>query len=456
MLVVPVRKGYSGITIDLGLLHIYSALKAKGIVSTIMHCPKDGITEEKFREILQANLHIKTIGFKMFSVDHNSVKRMSLIAKQVLPECVTVAGGPHPTCLPEYILEDMPGIDYVFRGEGEAGFPVFCEKVLAGKPLLEAPNIAYRREKGVVQNKCVAVDELDRLPRIQWEDVSIEDYPDFLTSLPFIPVMATRGCPFQCKYCAAHSIVGRKMRYRSVENVIDELRFLKETHKIEGFNFSDDELTLNRNYFIDLCKGLIKSGLNLKWECSNGVRLDTLDDEVLDIMYKAGCRYISVGIESGNNRILKSMKKNISTEVIREKVAMVKRSKVVPQGLFMVGFPDETEEDIRKTIDFAIELDIDKTNFSIFMPLPGSEIFDELVAGGALEIDRINWDDMKPDKVIFRNSLVSPEKLKQLQRYAYMKFYLRLKPLKRLFREFVLKKRGGRALFVKLKSVLSS
>lgn len=406
VLVVPIRRGYSGITIDLGLLYLYSALKEHGLDATILHCPKDKIDFDAFKDILRKNSHIKIIGFKAFSVDHNSVKQMASIVKEILPACVTVVGGPHPTSLPEFVLKDMGSIDYAFTGEGEVGFPLFCERILAHEQLDDVTNIAYRKNGGVIVNPQKVVTDLDILPRIRWEDININEYPDFLTSLPFIPIMATRGCPFLCKYCAAHKIVGRKLRFRSVENVIKELQLLKEVHGIKGVNFSDDELTLNRKYFISLCQAIIDSRLEIEWECSNGVRLDTLDEYVLDLMYDAGCRYASVGIESGSDDILSQMKKNITTSVIREKVALIKKSRVVPQGLFMIGFPRETEADIQRTIEFAIDLNIDKTNFSIFMPLPGSEVFEELVENNELYPDTIDWDKMRPDEVLYKHPTI--------------------------------------------------
>lgn len=453
VLIVPIRQGYSGITLDLGLLYLYSALKENGLDATILHCPKEKIDFDAFKNILRKNSHIKIIGFKAFSVDHNSVKQMASIVKDILPECVTVVGGPHPTSLPEYVLKDMDSIDYTFVGEGEIGFPLFCEKILSNEQLNDVPNIAYRNNGTVIVNPQKVVMELDMLPRIRWEDININEYPDFLTSLPFIPIMATRGCPFFCKYCAAHKIVGRKLRFRSVENVIKELKLLKEVHGVAGVNFSDDELTLNRKYFISLCRAMIDGKLEIEWECSNGIRLDTLDEYILDLMYDAGCRYASVGIESGSDDILSQMKKSITTTVIREKVALIKKSRVVPQGLFMIGFPGETEADIKRTIEFAIELNIDKTNFSIFMPLPGSEIFEELIKNDELYLDTLDWDKMKPDEVLYKHPTIPPERLKYLQRQAYIRFYLRPGPMKRLVKEFVFKKGGLKALVSKFSSV---
>lgn len=453
VLVVPIREGYSGITLDLGLLYLYSALKEHGLDATILHCPKEKIDLDTFKKILIGNPHIKVIGFKAYSVDHNSVKEMSVAAKEILPECVTIAGGPHPTSLAEYMLKDISSLDYVFSGEGEIGFPLFCKNILSGRQVYNIPGVAYRMNGSAVRNKQQVIMDLNMLPRVRWEEIGISEYPDFLTSLPFIPIMATRGCPYHCKYCAAHKVAGRKLRFRSVEDVVEELKLLKKIHGIRAVNFSDDELTLNRKYFVELCNRLIDSRLGIEWECSNGVRLDTVSPEILDLMYEAGCRYISIGIESASDEILTRMEKNITTDIIREKVATVKKSKIIPQGLFMIGFPGEKEADIEKTIDFAVELDIDKTNFSIFMPLPGSEIFEELIYDGEIVLDKIDWNKMRPDAVVYRNPNISHDRLKFLQKRAYAKFYLRIGPMKRLLKEFLFKRGGIKALTSKIRSV---
>ncbi len=456
LLVVPIRPDYSGITIDLGLLYLYSALKDHGIDSTILHCPKDQIDHNEWREILRINSNLKIIGFKCYSTDHNSVKRMSADVKEIRSEAVTIVGGPHVTSLPEYVLKDMPAIDFVFYGEGEIGFPIFCQEILNGGSPHGVPSLIYRVEDKIRRIPQQIVEDLDHLPRIRWEDFEVEEYPNFMTSLPFIPVMATRGCPFPCTYCATPNIVGRKMRFRSAKNVVDELDILKNEKNIKGFSFSDDELTLNKKFLYDLCNEIIDRDLDLSWECSNGVRLDTIDEETLELMHKAGCCCVSIGIESASNEILERVKKKINIETIRERTKIIKKSKIVPQGLFMIGFPGETEEQINNTIDFSIELGIDKTNFSIFMPLPGTETFDDMIRDGWLKLDEINWDDMRPDRTVFERPGCSSERLRKLQKKAYFKFYIRPKPLKRLIREFILQDGGIKSLVLKIKSVFLS
>lgn len=455
LLVIPIRLGYSGVVPDLGLLYLYSALRENGLEATLLHCPKEGIlTDSQWEAVLDANKHLKIIGFKSMSHDHNIIKRMAGKVKEKLPHCTTIVGGPHVTSLPDYVLRDMGLVmDFGFNGEGEIGFPLFCKNILEGDSVEHVPGLVFRKGEEIQVNPRSIVNNLDELPRIRWEEVDLGSYPKWMSSLPFIPIMATRGCPFLCTYCSAPTIVGRKMRYRSKENVIAELRHLKQTHNVKNVTFTDDELTLNRRYFSELCHGIIDEKLDLLWEANNGVRLDTMDEEILDLMHQSGCRYIAVGIESASDEILERVKKKITTKTIRERVAVVKNSKIVPQGLFMLGFPGETEDQINDTIQFAIELDIDKTNFSIFMPLPGTESFRELVEQNHIDPNHLDWDNMKPDKTIFERPGCSSKRLKSLQKKAYWKFYMRPKPFKRLLEEFIIKDGGISSLFTKVKSV---
>jgi len=456
LLTIPFRRGYSAITIDLGLLYLYSAAKDRGLDAAILHCPKEGVDEDGWTQLMRSNPQLEIIALKAYTMDHFAVKRMAEIAKRELPGCTVIVGGPHASGVPELVLRDMPAVDYAFKGEGERGFPRFCEAVLAGQSVDDIPGLAWRTPQGLHLNPPELIEDLDTLPRIRWEDIPIHEYPDYITSLPFIPVMATRGCPYQCTYCSAFNIFGRRFRHRSVQSVVDELRLLQRVHGVRAVNFSDNEFSLDRGYVMELCQALKDSGLGTEWELANGLRLDTVDEELLSTMADAGCRYVSIGVESASNSILLENKKAMTQAVIREKAALVLRSGLQVQGLFIIGFPTETQAQILDTIRFSLELGIDKTNFSILMPLPGTEVFDSLVASGAIDVESFDWENMRPDNVTFPREHLSASRLRWLQRYAYLRFYLRPRPLRRLSREFLFRSSGRAALTRKVRSVLSS
>jgi radical SAM superfamily enzyme YgiQ (UPF0313 family) len=262
-----------------------------------------------------------------------------------------------------------------------------------------------------------------------------ETYPSFIWE-EYYPMVTTRGCPYPCTYCNAPRLSGKKLRHRSPEHVIEELRLLKSRYGVGRFSILDDEFTLNKKYVFELCEALIDAGLNLKWDCPNGVRIDSLYPEMLQIMEAAGCEALAVGVESGSARVQKLIDKRVTVEKIREKAAMISDcSGIQLTGYFMIGFLDETEEEIRETIDFACALPLRKANFNIVIPIPGTRIFDELLDKGLLQLREINWDTLTSDQVAFRRKHVSGDRLLRMQRHAYMRFYGRPKIMFDLLKE---------------------
>jgi anaerobic magnesium-protoporphyrin IX monomethyl ester cyclase len=267
-----------------------------------------------------------------------------------------------------------------------------------------------------------------------WELLKPETYPGFehrktyATRIwdGFFHVSTTRGCPYPCTYCNAPNLSGKKLRHRSVERVIEELLFLKERYNAKRFSIIDDEFTLSKKYAKSFCEGLIDAKVNMNWDCPNGVRMDTLYPELLQLMQAAGCDALCVGIESGNERVQKLIKKKVTVDTIRERAAMIADcSKIRITGYFMIGFLDETEEEIRDTIDFACSLPLVRAAFNVVIPIPGTEIFDELIQAGRLQVDEINWDTLTNDQVAFQRNHVPGKRLMELQREAFLRFYSR-------------------------------
>jgi len=250
---------------------------------------------------------------------------------------------------------------------------------------------------------------------------------------PVAQIMATRGCPFRCVFCAGHTISGRMMRYRSIKNVLGEIKLLYDKFGVKEIQLVDDNFSMNKEYVKKFCLKIIESNLKINWCCPNGLRLDTLDEETLLLMKESGCYYVSVGIESGSPRILRHMKKGLTIEKIKKKISLVKKMGLNVNGFFIIGYPEEEEIDILRTIKLAKELQLSRAAFYNFLPLPGSEIYDTLDKKG--ELDRIDWDKIFQAFVPYCPPRISKKKLKYLQRRAYLEFYLRPKILCQLIRE---------------------
>lgn len=457
LLVLPIREGSFQVFPDLGILYLGSVLQNAGHHVALLDCPKEKFTFNDFRNFVKAG-NFDVVGFRCFSRDHNYVNHHTRIVKGLNPRTLTLAGGPHPSALPEFVLSSMADLDFTWKAEAEEGLPVLLTlfeeyRLEIPEPLLKKiPGLVWRSkqegkrpdlmvlntekknaEHGVVVNEPgFGIDLNSYTPA--WELLNLETYPDFERRKAysvriwdgFFHVLTTRGCPYPCTYCNAPNLSGRKLRHRSVSHVIEELTFLKKRYGAKRFSIIDDEFTLNKTYATSFCEGLIDAKLNLNWDCPNGVRMDTLYPELLQLMEAAGCDSLCVGIESGNERVQKRIKKKVTVETIRQRAAMVANcSNIKITGYFMMGFLDETEEEIRDTINLACRLPLVRANFNIVIPIPGVELFDELIQKGRLKIDEINWDTLTNDQVAFKRDHVTGKRLLQLQREAFFRFYTR-------------------------------
>ena len=201
---------------------------------------------------------------------------------------------------------------------------------------------------------------------------------------------------------------------------------MKKRYGAKRFSIIDDEFTLNKKYASRFCAALIDAKLDLKWDCPNGVRIDSLNPELLQQMEAAGCDALCVGIESGNERVQKLIKKRVKVDTIRERAHMIAGcSKIKITGYFMIGFLNETEDEIRDTIEFARSLPLVRAAFNVVIPIPGTAIFDELIDKGRLKLEEINWDTLTNDQVAFERDNVSGKRLLKLQREAFLRFYAR-------------------------------
>lgn len=441
MLVLP-KSSHTGLGVpDIGLGYLATVLRNNGHEVRIIHWEAEHMTEDIFRGSL-LGFHPDALGTKVFSMNMKHAKRILAIGKEEIPGIVRLIGGPHPTLVDkDQLMADFPEADYGFCGEAEIGLSRLCE-LLSEKKVPSAdcdiPGLIWRDNGAVRWNPSVFVEDLDGLGLPAWDMMPPERFSGeeafsyFSNLFPAAPIIATRGCPFQCSFCASPTITGRKLRKRSIENVIAEMKFLKEHYGVRCFYFLDDNLALDKQNFTRLCEAMLAERLNVRWNCPYGIRLGSLDENILPLMERAGCFSINVGIESGSDRILKHMKKNLSVKEIREKCRLIKRlTNINIEGNFIVGYPEETEQDILETIRLACELPISTATFNAFNPIPGTAIYDQLREESWIG-DDINWEGIYVDKVIIPTKHVSIERLKELHALAYRSFYLRPRIVLRL------------------------
>ena len=413
---------------SLGLGYLAAAIRDKHEVR-ILDCIKDGVNIPKFRTVVK-RYSPDVVGLQCYTFDLSFVNKALKAVRRVDKSIVTVVGGPHPSAMPEEMMDIFKKyLDFLFMGEAEIGFPKLLDALTAGKKDLSAiPGLAWRSGAELKTNPKAVMDDLDAIPMPAWDLIRPEKYPEsqhgaFFKRFPIAPVMVTRGCPYPCTFCAGHVVSGRKIRRRSVDNVLNEILYLNKKRGIKEFHVIDDNFTMDREYAKELLKKLKALDLGMTWAVPNGVRMDSLDEELLGLMKDTGLYLISLGIESGSDRVLKLMKKGTTTSRIRRGINMIRKAGIDMAGFFILGFPGETKNTILQTIRFAARLPLVRANFFTYLPFPGSESYEELTK--ADDLGRVNWK-----RFYFMNAAYVPdgmtrEELKRLHRAAFARFYLR-------------------------------
>lgn len=371
------------------------------------------------------------VGFQFYTYDFNFIKNTAEKIKKQKPQIIIIAGGPHPSVAGKEVMKQIGAIDFVFQGEAEKSLPKFMDIVHSGKKIFsEVDGLIWKNGNDIICNQPKFCENPDELELPAWDLIHPETYPEaqhgaFFKRFPIAPIITTRGCPFSCTFCSAHKLMGKKLRLRSAESVVDEIKILHQTYGIKEIHIVDDNFTLDREHAKNILRKLKESKLKISWAVPNGIRLGTLDEELLVLMKDTGCYLISVGIESGSDRILKQIKKNLTVETIKKEVNFIRSFGFDIAGFFIVGFPSENEEDIKKTIALSTALPLIRANFFTFLPLPGTEAYLQLEREG--ELKNVDWNRFLFTSAPYIPRSLTRKKLKSLQREAFFRFFFRPK-----------------------------
>lgn len=344
--------------------------------------------------------------------------------KELDPDVKIVIGGAHINAVGKQSLY-MACIDYAIYGEAEESFVELLKTIEAGGDFDRVRNLIYRRSGKVVMNPARPfIQDLDKLPFPAWDLLKLQNYidPGIFDGI-HMGVMTARGCPWNCIFCSSGVTWGRKVRFRSAENVADELQHIAEKLGITNVMFYDDTFTLNKERFLKICAEIMKRRLNLRYYCQ--LRVDTIDDEVANGLAQSGCMTAALGIESGNEEILKTLKKGFKKSQAFKAVAALKSAGVPILASYIIGSPGDTHKSIKETFEFAKELDTNQAKFMICTPFPGTDLFRMAVERGILsssptpaQCAGITYYQ----HVAANLSKVSDEELLRYQRDAYSTF----------------------------------
>jgi anaerobic magnesium-protoporphyrin IX monomethyl ester cyclase len=344
-----------------------------------------------------------------------------------------VIGGPHATALPEQTLLKT-GADFCIAGEGEATMLELAERLSANRPVTTVAGLCTPGSPLVPRRQ---IDNLDTLPFPDWEQIdprqySLAPHGGFVKSTPVAPVITSRGCPFDCSFCASPVLWQRKIRFRSPENVLEELTFLVERFGVREIHFEDDNLTLDRDHVSRLCEEILRRNIRIDWALPNGIRVDKIDAALFSLMRKAGCYAVAFGIESGSQAVLNGASKKTDLATIERAVREARRHGFETQGFFIFGLPGDTAESMDRTLDFALRLPLDKAQFLVLDILPGSELWDRY--GGKRLKD--GWDYNSYKEPIWLPEGLSGRQLTSIQTKAFRRFYARPKQILLMMKRF--------------------
>lgn len=339
-------------------------------------------------------------------------------AKEILPNLITIAKGAHFLTSNTDVLYKCKPLDLIMVGEVEETL----KEILKEKPYETIKGLCYRDGFAAkYTGKRPFIEKLDKLPfpARHLVDNNLFRRPDNNKVQAIIKV--SRGCPHHCFFCLATPVSGAKVRMRSVENVVDEIRECVQKYGIKNFLFWSDIFNQDREWTLDLCEAIIESGLDITW--SANTRADTADEEMAELMYESGCRLVSIGVESGSQYILDKIGKKITIDDIMNTVKIFKAAKIKIYNYFVIGLPWDTEDTIEETIEFAICLNSDFISFYTATPLPGTRFFKFAVENGLLKAEN-SFENAYYEPVI--NTLaLSKERIFELHKSAIKRYYLR-------------------------------
>ena len=395
------------------LMYLAAVAEQEGLEAKIVDYSQGGDLEKDLKEFKPDYLvaNVATPTFK------NDISVMT-IAKEICPDIVTIAKGAAFLTVAFEVMYFQKDLDIIICGEPEETL----KEIVRGNPFESIKGIYYRDDVRVkFTGARPFIEDLDNLPfpARHLVDNNLYRRPDNNKVQAVIKV--SRGCPFHCFFCLATPVSGAKVRKRSPENIVAEIRECVEKYGITNFVFWSDIFNIDKEWTLDLCQKIIDSGLKITW--SVNTRADTADEEMAQKMYESGCRLVSIGVESGSQEMLDKIGKKITLDDVRLTVKIFKKAGIKIYNYFVIGLPWEDEDTVEDTIDFAIELDSDFISFYTATPLPGTRFYDYAKA------NRLIDSDTSFSSAYFYPSVnthyLSKDKVFELHKKAEKRFYLR-------------------------------
>lgn len=420
----------------LGIMMIAAQARKAGFADVrILDMKVEGWTPERcVDELVAAKPDV--VGLSAMTYEAGCLHAVARELSRRLPGAVVVAGGPHPSVAADDVLADET-VDFVVRGEGEFTFAELLQGLDQGRNDWSAcEGLSWRHAGAIVHNPDRAPPpRLDDMPFPAWDLVDHAKYHTvprggvIYAHKEFATMFSSRACPWRCTYC--HNSYGKTFRERSAENVLAEIDLLVKDYGVKEIVFMDDIFNFRPERAKKIARGIIERGYKLALTFPNGFRGDILDEELVLLLKRAGMYRCMVAVESASPRIQKVMKKNLKIEKVEKIVDFIAQQGVMVHGAFMLGFPTETEDEMRETIEWAARSSFHTAAFFRVIPFKGTELFKQIEhAGYDLPKD---WSAYEPYKSEINLSTVPEATIFKLRKEAYRRFYFNPRRMWRIF-----------------------
>jgi len=430
----------------IGLGYLKAVLKKHGFDAKVFDARYHGLNENQLiREI--TNFQPDVIGVSTMTHDITRGAKIVSEIKKKCPNSIGIVGGCHITALPEKTLQEFPGFDYGIYGEGEKTIVELLTAVNNNpqSKLDSVEGIVCRKEQSIVVTKprmTMSGDELDGLPYPDFDDYFPKHRKSLSGKNAQYVMFTSRGCPFNCVFCMR--VLGKKLRRRSPESVCNEMEYAIKEYGAHNFRIRDELFLIKSKSSIATLELIIKKGISKKAVWSGQTRIDFITPELIDLAKHSGCYMLGIGVESGDDEILKYSMRGYTVDDVRKAVRIIKNANITLGTYYILGHPNETRESVKKTVDLAVELNTDSIAVGIMVPYPGTQVYELAKRGEAgYRLLSSNWEDFdKYGSRCMELEGISHDELIRWQKKAMINFYIKNFKIKEILSFLWTKRRG--------------
>lgn len=438
---------YLAIPYPLGVLYLASYTKKflnYPVEFKVLDMRLKDYTDKEIEEAIK-KFNPAIVGISALNIEYKNMYRAASIAKKVNSTILVVAGGPYPTNCYDEVLADK-NIDLVVRHEGEITFLEIVKNYIGSKGFNDVEGIAYRNSDNIVLTKDRNyIEDLDSIPFPAWDLIDLKDYAKKCSMTVLgprnnAPLVTSRGCPYNCYYC--HEVFGKKYRLRSAKNVLEEIDVLVKKYGVKEIEIIDDIFNLNYKRAERILDGIINENYDIKISFPNGLRSDLLDYNIISKLKKAGTIVISFAIETASLRMQKIIGKNLDLEKAKKAIDIAVSFNMITFGFFMMGFPEETEEEMLETKKFALESNLHIMFLFKLVPNKGTVVYKKYENLIKQRTDNQYLKKYGYSRTKINLTNLSDNLFHKIYQQTYFKFYFSLRRVLRIFKGYI-QLRGG-------------